>query len=109
MLLVGSYKGHTGGYSTIQDAVDAAQAGDWILVAPGTYHEKADLTNTPSENLYGQGAFGAVLITKPGIHLRGLNRNSVVVDGTKSSASTCSSSAGDQQAGPTVGGSVAGR
>ncbi len=109
VLLVGSYKGHAGGYSTIQAAVDAAQAGDWILVAPGVYHEKADLTDTPSESLYEQGAFGAVLITKPGIHLRGLNRNSVVVDGTKSSAAKCSSSAGDQQAGPTVGGRVAGR
>ena len=110
VLTVGTYKGHAGQYATIQAAVDAAQAGDWILVAPGDYHEKADLTNTPSVGEYNQGAFGGVIVTKAGLHIRGLNRNSVVVDGTKSSASgVCSPSAGDQQHGPTVGGEVAGR
>ncbi len=33
-----------GQYSTIQAAVDAAKPGDWILVAPGDYHETDDLT-----------------------------------------------------------------
>jgi len=35
VLLVGTYKGKAGQYKTIQAAVDAASAGDWILVAPG--------------------------------------------------------------------------
>jgi hypothetical protein len=36
-----------------------------------------------------------VLITTPGIHLRGMDRNGVVVDGTKST-SPCSPSRADQ-------------
>ncbi len=35
VLLVGTYRDHAGKYSSIQAAVDAAQPGDWILVAPG--------------------------------------------------------------------------
>lgn len=60
-------------YGTIQAAVDAARNGDWVLVWPGVYHEKAT------------GAAG-VLITTPGVHLRGLDRNRVVVDGSNGSA-----------------------
>src|SRR4051794_34740115 len=41
-LLVGTYKGRPGQFQTIQAAVDAARPGDWILVAPGDYHEQAD-------------------------------------------------------------------
>jgi hypothetical protein len=73
--LVGTFNGITGDYSTIQAAVDASAPGDWILVAPGDYHEQghpADLENP-----------AGVLITTPWIHLRGMNRNTVVVDGTK--------------------------
>src|SRR5579864_3753520 len=44
VLLVGTFAGHAGRYQTIQSAVNAARAGDWILVAPGDYHESADLT-----------------------------------------------------------------
>jgi hypothetical protein len=39
-----------------------------------------------------------VLITTPGIHLRGMNRNAVVVDGTRSGAPQCSSQPADQGA-----------
>ncbi|HEV3125314.1 MAG TPA: hypothetical protein VG266_12125 [Candidatus Dormibacteraeota bacterium] len=74
VLLVGSFNGVTGGYSTIQAAVDAAQPGDWILVGPGDYHEKG----TDKAGVY---------ITTPGLHLRGMNRNNVVVDGTNSGGS----------------------
>jgi Right handed beta helix region len=74
----------SGQYSSIQAAVNAALPGDWILVAPGDYHEKANTT-------------AGVYITTAGIHLRGMDRNGVVVDGTQSSAVTqCSSAPTDQ-------------
>jgi Periplasmic copper-binding protein (NosD) len=47
---------------TIQAAVEAAQKGDLVLVAPGTYHE-------------------AVVVQKAGITLRGMDRNTVILDG----------------------------
>ncbi len=42
VLLVGTYHGKAGQYSSIQAAVNAAQPGDDILVAPGDYHETDD-------------------------------------------------------------------
>ena len=84
VLLVGSFAGHAGQYQTIQAAVNAAKAGDWILVGPGDYHEMADETSPPTHT--DSGGFGGVLITKPNLHLRGMNRNTVVVDGTKPGA-----------------------
>jgi hypothetical protein len=49
-------------YSTIQAAVDAASLNDWIVIDVGTYSEK-------------------VTIGKAGLHLRGLDRNKVILDG----------------------------
>jgi len=94
VLLVGTFNGIPGGYSTIQAAVDAAAPGDWILVAPGDYKESGDHTSavrwaTP----------GAVTITTPDIHIVGMDRNSVIVDGTKPGPTTCSSNEGDQDFG----------
>jgi hypothetical protein len=45
------------------------------------------------------GGFGGLLITTPGIHLRGMDRSRVVVDGTKNGASPCSAKAADQDYG----------
>ncbi|HEY5110614.1 MAG TPA: hypothetical protein VII96_13485, partial [Acidimicrobiales bacterium] len=39
VLLVGTFHGHAGQYTSIQSAVNAAKPGDWVLVAPGDYHE----------------------------------------------------------------------
>ena len=89
VLLVGTFSGHTGNYRTIQSAVNAARSGDWILVAPGDYHENADMTGPASEYV-SSGGFGGVYITKSNIHLRGMNRSSVIVDGTKPGAAACS-------------------
>ncbi len=49
-------------YSTIQGAVNAASPSDWVLIEPGEYDE-------------------AVRIETPGLHVRGMNRNTVIVDG----------------------------
>jgi Right handed beta helix region len=47
---------------TIQAAVEAARAGDLVLVSPGIYTE-------------------SVLLQHPGVTLRGLDRNTVILDG----------------------------
>ncbi len=51
-----------GTYPTIQSAVDAADSGDMVLVDSGVYRE-------------------AVTVTTPGITLRGVDRNEVIIDG----------------------------
>jgi len=86
-LLVGTHHGKKGAYATIQAAVDAARPGDWVLIGEGVYKE--------------QGAPDAgVLVTTPGIHLRGMDRNRVVVDGTKPGFDACSSEPAAQDFGP---------
>lgn len=47
---------------TIQDAVNAAAPGDLVLIGPGTYHE-------------------AVLVLTPYLTIRGVDRNTVILDG----------------------------
>lgn len=70
VLLVGTYNGKKGQFSSIQAAVNAAKPGDTILIAPGIYYE------------HGSKQAG-VFITKPDLTLLGLNRNTVVIDGSK--------------------------
>jgi hypothetical protein len=79
VLRVGSWNGIAGQFRTIQSAVNAAQPGDWILVGPGDYHENGiGDPNHPA----------GVLIKTPNIHLRGMDRNRVIVDGTRPGAPT---------------------
>ena len=49
-------------HDTIQDAVDAAAPGDLVLIAPGTYLEAVD-------------------VSTDGITIRGLDRNTTILDG----------------------------
>jgi hypothetical protein len=60
--VVSKTKSGTNIYSTIQGAVNAAKAGDWVLIEPGEYAE-------------------SVLVQTPGLHIRGMNRNTVILDG----------------------------
>jgi hypothetical protein len=95
VLRVGSYHGVQGQFKTIQAAVDAAKPGDWVLVGPGDYKtssERAPAGNTDTP--------AGVLVTTPNVRLRGMNRNTVVVDGTKPGSPQCSTAEGDQNLGP---------
>ncbi len=99
VLRVGTYKGIPGQYRSVQAAVNAAKRGDWILIAPGDYHEANTLI--PS-GAHGDDRAGAgVLIKTPGLWLRGMDRNRVWIDGTRSGASRCSRATADQNLGPT--------
>ncbi len=85
VLRVGTYQGIPGQFSSIQAAVNQAKPGDVILVGPGDY--KTSSSRHPA----GQKRLPAgVLITKPHIYLRGMNRNTVIVDGTKPGSAKCS-------------------
>ena len=90
VLRVGSWHGKAGPYRSVQDAVRKAKPGDWVLVGPGDY----------KENGYpGMEEAAGVLITTPGVHLRGMDRNQVVIDGTVNGSPRCSAREADQRIG----------
>jgi FtsP/CotA-like multicopper oxidase with cupredoxin domain len=60
-------------YKSLQLAVDHAVNGDWILVWPGKYQEGVEVV--PNRAL------------TSGLHIRGMNRNSVLFDGKKTGGS----------------------
>jgi hypothetical protein len=60
----GKVPAHTSYYKTIQDAVNASTSGDWVLIEPGVYHRQVKVTSAHS-----------------GIWIRGMNRNTVILDG----------------------------
>ena len=89
VLYVGTFDGintpSASTFTTIQGAVNAAKKGDWILIAPGDYHETGDTGyGAPTTTDVSEGYYGGVVVTTPDLHLRGLDRNSVIVDGTLS-------------------------
>ncbi|MGZ6708515.1 MAG: hypothetical protein ACXVFN_16430 [Solirubrobacteraceae bacterium] len=100
VLRVGTYRGMPGTYRTIQSAVNAARPGDTILVGPGVYHERADHSGRYSAAGTSEPGAG-VWIHTPRITLRGMNRNRVIVDGTKPGAGgACSAAKARQDLGP---------
>jgi hypothetical protein len=64
VFIVSHTKVGAGYYATIQSAVEVSKKGDWILVEPGEYNEEVKVTKKHG-----------------GIFIRGMNRNTVVVNG----------------------------
>ena len=60
----GKIPANTHYFTTIQAAVNASTAGDYVLIEPGVYDEEVKVTSAQS-----------------GIWIRGMNRNTVIVDG----------------------------
>ncbi len=99
VLRVGTYHGIRGQYKTIQAAVKAAKPYDWILIGPGDY--KTASSRAPSGH---KDMPAGVLITKPDLRIRGMNRNKVVIDGTKRGTARCANGQSAQNFGPLVSG-----
>ncbi|HZD65475.1 MAG TPA: hypothetical protein VE152_05215, partial [Acidimicrobiales bacterium] len=95
VLRVGSYHGIKGQYRTIRAALAAAKPGDWVLVGPGD-HKAAPYGGQIAKGDNGQPAPAGALVTTPDLHLRGMNRNTVLIDGTRPGSPPCSSAPGDQ-------------
>jgi hypothetical protein len=103
VLRVGTYKGISGQFTSIQAAVNAARPGDWILIGPGDYKTRS--IHAPK----GHPDFPAgILIQTPRVYIRGMNRNTVIVDGTKPGSAKCSTKKSAQNFGPMLDGKHAG-
>jgi hypothetical protein len=96
VLRVGTWNGIPGNVATLDAAVAQLQPGGWLLIGPGDYHPRMDYSADQASSK----APAAVLVTASGAHLRGMNRNSVVIDGTRPGSAPCSSAAADQDFGP---------
>jgi hypothetical protein len=62
-------------YRTIQAAVNSGRPGDWVLIWPGVYHENDAVHHA------------GVWVTTPDLHIRGMDRGTVIVDGSHGPAS----------------------
>ena len=106
VLRVGTFNGEKGQCATIQEAVNAVEPGGWILIGPGDYKQSG---YHPIAGAAGDDLAGAdILITTPNIHMRGMNRNTVVIDGTKPGSPQCGAKESDQNFGPAEGSSFLG-
>jgi hypothetical protein len=94
VLRVGTFNGIAGRFHSIQKALSKAHSGDWILIGPGDYKEAGTASPAPGE------AGAGVLVTNSGVHIRGMNRNTVMLDGTLPGSPQCSSAGKDQNLGP---------
>jgi len=107
VLRVGTFNGKKGQCKTIQEAIAAAAPGNWILIGPGDYKQSA---SQHMAGAVGDDRAGAdIVITTPGLHIRGMNRNTVMIDGTKPGTPECSSEEAAQYPGePEQGGGFSG-
>lgn len=102
---VGTWHGIRGNVPTIAAALRKARPGDWILIGPGDYHPAMDFGKAQR----GSDDPAGLLVTTRDLHIRGMNRNRVVIDGTKPHAPRCSNRTADQRFGPVVKGKHVGR
>ena len=100
VLLVGTFDGRRGRYESIQAAVDAAKPGDTILIGPGDYHASDELAHPPTPSQAALGDFGGVLVTTPRLTIRGMDRSTVIVDGTRPGSPACDPARAAQVLGP---------
>jgi hypothetical protein len=95
VLRVGSFRGVHGQFRSLQAAVNAAKPGDWILIGPGDYKTSASTHPGGHSDLA-----SAILISKKSLHIRGMDRNRVIIDGTKPGSAPCSRKSSAQNFGP---------
>jgi hypothetical protein len=81
VLLAGTYHGTAGGYTSVRAALALARAGDLILVRLGDC--TAVLCGGAAAGSCGATAPAGAFVITAGIHLRGMNRNSETIDGTR--------------------------
>jgi hypothetical protein len=95
VLRVGTWNGIAGNEATLAAAAHDLHKGGWLLIGPGDYHPRMDYAAAADA------AFpAALLISAPKTHVRGMDRNGVIIDGTKPGSSACSSDPADQDFGP---------
>ena len=99
VLRVGTWQGLPGNVANLAAAMRRLRPGGWVLIGPGDYHPRMDYSAAQAHS----NVPAAVLVTAPGTHIRGMNRNTVVIDGTRPGAPPCSAAAADQDYGPVDG------
>ncbi|HVU72935.1 MAG TPA: hypothetical protein VHE83_08230 [Mycobacteriales bacterium] len=105
VLRVGTWHGVKGNEPTIDAAMAALKPGGWLLIGPGDWHPEMDKQADQS----GSDFPSAVNVTVPNVHIRGMDRNRTILDGTKAGAAPCSSRPQDQDFGAVVKGEPQGR
>ena len=94
------------GGAFVQEAVDAAKTGRLDPDRAGRLQTDRQPRARGSDGRRHRRA--DVLITTPNLHVRGMNRNTVMIDGTKPGSPQCSSAEADQTFGPAEGSSYLG-
>ena len=105
VLRVGTWHGIAGNEPTIDAAIAALKPGDWLLIGPGDWHPQMDKSKAQAGTPYPS----AMLVTTPQVHIRGMNRNKVIIDGTKIGSKPCSARKQAQDYGQKVHGTAQGR
>jgi hypothetical protein len=96
VLRVGTWNGIPGNVPSLDAAMAELQPGGWVLIAPGDYRPAMDYAPAQAHS----DAPAAVLVTAPDTHIRGMNRNTVIIDGTEPGSTPCSSAPNAQDFGP---------
>ena len=96
VLRVGTFNGIPGNEPSIDAAMADLQKGGWVLIGPGDYHPQMDYSSAQLSSDFP----AAVLDSAPNSHVRGMDRNAVIIDGTKAGSAPCSSDPNAQDYGP---------